>query len=163
MEILFLITFLVCVAVINADPICAAVPESIIDRTAAPELLILIVFLVCATIINFVGTWWREGGSHGGGMVEPEAVTWQTSLGLHHHHQHLDEAVLRVGMRIHTMLQHNSERDVSIVVERWNQRRRCSDRGGIRGGDAATEVDISIVVAIVCSNYSNSSDDKISL
>jgi hypothetical protein len=66
MEILFLITFLVCVAVINADPICAAVLESIIDRTAAPELLILIVFLVCATIINFVGMWWREGGSHGG-------------------------------------------------------------------------------------------------
>jgi hypothetical protein len=74
-EILFLVTFLVYAAIINANPVCAAIHRSTIDRTAAPELLLLAAFLDCATIIDIMGTWRWEGGFHGGGVVEPEAVT----------------------------------------------------------------------------------------
>jgi hypothetical protein len=157
MEILFLVTFLVCAIIIDADPVYAAVPDSAVDRTAAPELL-LIVFLVYATIIDVVGTWRREGGFYGGGMVKPKVVKQQASSGLCHHHLHRGmvnpssgEAVLPVGMWIHTLLQRGSERDVSIAVVRWNQWWRCGGRGGHHR------------LQIVCSNYSNSSGDKISL
>jgi uncharacterized membrane protein len=52
-----------------------------------PKLLLLLVaFLVCATIIDVMGTWQQEGGFHGDGVVEPEAVMQQASSGLHHHH-----------------------------------------------------------------------------
>jgi hypothetical protein len=71
MEIFFLVMFLVCTTIIDADPICAAILESIIDRTTAPKLLLLVAFLVCATIIDVVGTWRQEVGFHGGGVVEP--------------------------------------------------------------------------------------------
>jgi hypothetical protein len=133
MEILFLVTFLVCAIIIDADPVYAAVPGSAVDRTAAPELL-LIVFLVYATIIDVVGTWRREGGFYGGGMVKPKVVKQQASSGLCHHHLH-----------------RGSGRDVSIAVVRWNQWWRCGGRGGHHR------------LQIVCSNYSNSSGDKISL
>jgi hypothetical protein len=122
--------FSVCTAVIDAYPVCATIPESVIERTAAPELLLLIAFLVCATIINIVGTWRREGGFHGDGVMELEAVTRQSLLGLCHHHRRCGEAVLCIGMQNCTLLQRGRERDVSIAVEQWNQRRRCSGRGG---------------------------------
>jgi hypothetical protein len=57
MEILFLVTFPACTTIIDANLVCAAIPESAIDRTASPELHLLITFLVYATIIDVVGTW----------------------------------------------------------------------------------------------------------
>jgi hypothetical protein len=44
MEILFLVAFPVYAIVINANPVCTAIPERAIDRTPAPELLLLIYF-----------------------------------------------------------------------------------------------------------------------
>jgi hypothetical protein len=88
-EILFPITFSVCATVIDTDPIYAAILESVVDRTVAPELL-LIAFLVYATIIDVVGTWRREVGFHGCGVVAPEAVMRQPSPGLRHHYRHHD-------------------------------------------------------------------------
>jgi hypothetical protein len=100
-EILFLITFSVCATVIDTDPIYAAILESVVDRTVAPELLLLIAFLVYATIIDVMGTWRREVGFHGCGVVAPEAVMRQPSPPLSTPRlggSSSGETVLRVGM-----------------------------------------------------------------